>query len=133
LILMLEDGQWRAVGYSRLAAGAPSAPPDTHADVPALVGPAQARFVIPVPDKKVWSWYLPNTPANQEEYRWTVKVANNGKSYGFGFSLYTRGGQKTASGTLAQLLNAGQVNLWSLTKAGGSVIEGDVRIHAEGN
>jgi uncharacterized protein (TIGR03067 family) len=134
LILMLEkDGQWRAVGYSRLAAGTPSVRPDTRAYVPAVVSPAQARFVIPVPDKKVWSWYLPNTPANQEEYRWTVKVANNGKSYGFGFSLYKRGGQKPASGTLGQLLNAGQVNLWSLTKAGGSVVEGDVRIRAKGN
>jgi|GEM_PF-6478256 len=134
LILMLEkDGQWRAVGYQRLAVGAPSAPQNTPANGPAVVGQARARFVIPVPDKKVWSWYLPNTPANQEEYRWTVKVANNGKSYGFGFSLYKRGGQKPARGTLAQLLNAGQVNLWSLTKAGGSVIEGDLRIRAEGS
>ena len=134
LILTLEkDGQWRAVVYARLTAGAPSMPQDSRTEAPASVGPARARFVISVPDKKVWSWYLPNTPANQEEYHWTVKVTNGGKSYSLGFSLYKRAGQKPASGTLAELLNAGQVNLWSSTEDGASVIEGDVRIRAEGN
>jgi WD40 repeat protein len=63
-----------------------------------------------------------------------VKVTNNGKSYSFGFSLFKRRDQKPASGTLQELLNAGQSNLWGTNKDGGaSAIEGDVRVSAEGN
>src|SRR5262249_4755106 len=60
LVLTLEkDGQWRAVGYSRLLVNSPvPGPQGAYPNVPAYVGPSRARFVIPVEDKKVWSWYL---------------------------------------------------------------------------
>jgi hypothetical protein len=81
----------------------------------------------------VWTWYSKDTPANEEEYRWSVKVTNNGKSCSFGFSLFKRGDQKQASGTLAELLNAGQVNVWSSAKDGAEAIKGDVLARAEAN
>src|SRR5262249_19612868 len=118
LVLVLEkDGQWRTVFYARLMSDTPPTE-NVRSQGPAVVGPGQAKFIIPVPEKERWSWYLAKTPANEEEYHWQVNVKNNGKSYGFGFSLYKMGGRKQASGSLQELLSAGQSNVWGAGKDG---------------
>ncbi|PYV18229.1 MAG: hypothetical protein DMG07_04335 [Acidobacteria bacterium] len=96
----------------------------------ATVTPTEARFVFPVGEKETWHWDLTDTSDNQREYAWTVGVETGGESYDVGFTLFKFHGAKPDRGTLSQLLNAGQTNLWVVKDDGGTVVEGRVEAEA---
>ena len=59
------------------------------------------------------------------EYEWQLDVKSKGEEYQFGFSFYKFPGSKERTGSLAELLKAGQASLWKMSPEGaGSAVEG---------
>jgi hypothetical protein len=67
---------------------------------------------MPVQSRAKWNWRLPTTRDNQQEYRMDVTVKNEGREYTFGFYLWKRGGSKSGSGSLNDLISTGQKSLF---------------------
>jgi hypothetical protein len=93
--------------------GAPAPPPaplrPTRApEFTARVTSAGARFVFPVPDRRIWEWNRPTTLDNRAEYMWAVQLENGGRAYEFGFYRFKFAGATPARGSLGDLLFAGQ-------------------------
>jgi hypothetical protein len=59
-----------------------------------------------------WQWYLPKTAGNALEYAWLVALENESQVYRLGFSLFKPPGASPRKGSLADLLRAGQVDIW---------------------
>ncbi len=84
----------------------------------ALVSKSEARFVLPVPVRPEWKWRQPDTRDNMQEYRMDVGVENEGRKYAFGFYLWKRAGATPESGSLSELISAGQKSVFGRTPAG---------------
>ena len=103
------------------------------------VGPSEARIVIPVePQAGPWRWNAPDTPENRREYGWQVELADSTGTawrYQFGFSHFKAPGATSGSGSLADLLAAGQATIWERTPTGGgqAVAWGRVHVRALGD
>jgi len=88
----------------------------------ALITKTEAQFVLPVPIRPEWKWRRPETEDNAQEYRMSVAVENDGGKYSFGFYLWKRAGAQSQSGTLAELIKAGQTSVFGRTAAGMNTI-----------
>lgn len=84
----------------------------------ALVTKNEARFVLPLPVRPEWKWRLLETKDNMQEYRLSVGVENEGRKYTFGFYLWKRAGARAESGSLSELIKAGQTSVFGRTPAG---------------
>lgn len=87
---------------------APPAPSETIPAFRATVTSTEARFDFPIAPRPAWDWHLATTPDNHLEYRWSVKLTNGDTQYSLGVSLFKFPGKAPVTGTLAELLNAGQ-------------------------
>ncbi len=74
----------------------------------------EVRLLLPVGQRDLWQWRLPETPESQREYGWEV-VLDGPQARGFGFYLFKFPGSAIGSGNLPQLLRAGQSNVWERT------------------
>jgi hypothetical protein len=74
----------------------------------------EVRLVLPVGRHDLWRWRNAETPDNQREYGWEV-VIDSAEARGFGFYLFKFPGLPPASGSMAQLLRAGQRSVWERT------------------
>ena len=84
----------------------------------ALVTKTEAQFVFPLPVRSLWSWRQPATKDNAQEYRINVTVQNDERKYAFGFYLWKRSGAVPQSGTLSELIKAGQASVFGRNSAG---------------
>jgi hypothetical protein len=98
----------------------------------AVVSKSEATFSIPVQSRVRWKWRLPETPANKQEYRMDVTIKNEGRQYTFGFYLWKRAGASTGSGSLGDLISAGQTSLFERTQSRLMTIirDADIRVKA---
>lgn len=96
----------------------------------ALVSKAEAKFVLPLPSRSEWRWRLPETQGNMQEYRLSVAVENEGKKFSFGFYLWKRSGAQPQTGSLSELIRAGQTSVFGRTSAGMNSIIRDAGIKA---
>lgn len=71
-----------------------------------------ARFTLPVPARAEWKWRLPETRPNAREYRMMVSVVNKGREYIFGYYLWKQAGATPASGSLSDIINAGEKSVF---------------------
>jgi hypothetical protein len=78
----------------------------------ATVTKSQAVFSMPVEVRDKWHWRRPDTRPNQQEYRMDVTVKNEDKEYTFGFYLWKKSGSSSGSGSLKDLISAGQKSLF---------------------
>jgi hypothetical protein len=78
----------------------------------AVVTPKEATFNIPVQQRDRWTWRRAETRDNQQEYRMDVTVKNDGNEYTFGFYLWKYHGASSGSGSLSDLISAGQKSLF---------------------
>jgi hypothetical protein len=83
----------------------------------AVVGPEEAKFIIPVGKRDKWKWFLDSTRVNLREYAWQVAVKNGDDSYEFGYSLFKKLGSTQQSGDLPALIKAGQQSLWQVSNS----------------
>jgi hypothetical protein len=84
----------------------------------ALVTREEARFVLPVPTRNEWKWRQPAVKDNAQEYSLGLNVENNGTKYAFGFYLWKHAGAKPQSGSLSDLIKAGQTSVFGRTPEG---------------
>ncbi len=92
---------------------------DWHAVV---VGGTSAEFIFPLTGRAKYSWHNEETPENQLEYGWTVDVVDDGRGYQFGASLFHYSEAANGSGTLAELMEVCQHDLWRVSKDSGDNI-----------
>ena len=89
-----------------------SPPAQDVAQFTAVVGKSEASLSLPVQRRDRWSWNQPDTRDNAREYRMDVTVKNDGMEYTFGFYLWKRPGASPGSGSLSDLISAGQKSLF---------------------
>jgi mannose-6-phosphate isomerase-like protein (cupin superfamily) len=101
----------------------------------AVVRRDEARFTLPLPARTEWKWRLPETPSNAREYRMDVTVVNGGREYTFGYYLWKRAGARPGSGSLTDLIKAGQESVFerSQRQLFGIVRDGGVSVKSEGS
>jgi hypothetical protein len=97
----------------------------------ALVTREEARFVLPVPPRNEWKWRQPAVRDNAQEYRLGLNVENNGTKYAFGFYLWKHAGAKPQSGSLSDLIKAGQTSVFGRTPEGMNRIIRDAGIKSK--
>jgi hypothetical protein len=101
----------------------------------AVVGKSEASFSLPVQPRDRWSWRQPDTRDNAREYRLDVTVKNDGKEYTFGFYLWKHPGASPGSGSLSDLISAGQKSLFERSEPRRMTIvrDADVRVKSKGD
>jgi hypothetical protein len=83
------------------------------------VSPTEARFEIPLPPQAQWEWGSPDTPPNQLEYAWLLRIGSEGdEHHGLGFMRFRHASDQPRSGGFPDLLRAGQLDLWELERGG---------------
>lgn len=102
-------------------------PPESDPRFSAVVSESEAQFTLPLPDRAVWEWNRGGVPDDALEYHWVVRVANAGKEYDFGFLHFKVPGKPRGSGSLQDLLAAGQASVAVASGAQRALIE-DARI-----
>jgi hypothetical protein len=109
-------------------------PQDTN-QFSAVVTSSDATFSIPIQPRKRWTWRLPDTAANQQEYRMDVTVKNEGREYTFGFYLWKRRDASPGSGSLSDLISTGQKSLFERAQSRLMTIvrDADVKVKASGD
>lgn len=75
-----------------------------------VITPQKALFIFKIDPQESWEWNTESEPANQIEYAWWTDFSLDGKKYSSGFYLYKHPVSKKSSGSLKQLLRAGQTN-----------------------
>src|SRR6185503_10551698 len=110
-------------------------PAQDAAQFTAVVGRSEASLSLPVPARDHWSWNQPETRDNAREYRMDVTVKNDGKEYTFGFYLWKHPGASPGSGSLGDLISAGQTSLFERTEPKRMTIvrNADVRVKSKGD
>ena len=100
----------------------------------AVVKRDEARFTLPVHARAEWRWRLPETAPNAREYRMDVSLLNEGREYTFGYYLWKRAGARPGSGSLSDLIKAGQESVFERSRPGlfGIVRDGGVSVKADG-
>lgn len=91
-------------------------PAQDVAQYTAVVGKSEASLSLPVQSRDRWSWHQPGIRDNALEYRMDVTVKNDGRQYTFGFYLWKRPGASPKSGSLSDLISAGQKSLFERTE-----------------
>jgi len=86
--------------------------PQTSTKYSAVVTPKEATFTIPVQPRDQWTWRRADTRDNQQEYKMDVTVMNEGKEYAFGFYVWKYHGASQRSGSLSDLIHAGQKSVF---------------------
>jgi hypothetical protein len=102
----------------------------------AIVKSDEARFTLPAPQRPEWKWRQPETKENAQEYRMDVSVKNGSSEYTFGFYLWKRRGQKAGTGSLSDLLEAGQKSVFerSTSARGFSLVpDGGIKVSEIGD
>ena len=94
----------------------------------AVVTPKQATFTIPVTPRDRWTWRRSDTKDNQQEYRMDVTVKNEDREYTFGFYLWKHHGASSGSGTLSELITAGQKSLFERAESRRMTIVRDTQV-----
>lgn len=89
-----------------------------------VVTPSSATFQIPIKHKGMWRWNVHGGERERREYQWTLRIDQRGSTYAFGFSLFSRKDDSVKVGTLQQLLQDGQSNVWQIRDSGGRVVRG---------
>lgn len=99
-------------------------------DIRATVSANAAEFSIPLakPTNVRWNWYLSATREDALEYQWGIRVRASDSEYEFGFFLFKFPGSSAATGSLEDLLNAGQATLWKTDSDGSSSAILDARV-----
>ncbi len=97
--------------------------PEKTAEKPtAFVYPAECRFSFPIERvNRKWRWGV-STP-NFCEYSWMVTIKTETEIYQLGFSYFNPGGP-SQEGSFADLLFAGQTDLWKLGTDSASSVDG---------
>ena len=89
----------------------------------AKVTGAKASFTFPAIEREMWSWYNKKTFPDALEYRWEVKFVDPEFGYSFGPSLFKfSDAEGPVEGSLADLINVCQHDLWKLSEDGGENI-----------
>lgn len=110
-------------------------PQHDAAQFSAVVSRNEGVFTLPIQPKKSWSWRRPETGDNKQEYRMDVTVKNADKDYTFGFYLWKRAGAQAGSGSLNDLISAGQKSLFERIEPRRMTIvrEADVKVKVKGD
>jgi hypothetical protein len=89
-----------------------------------------AEFSIPLagPTNTRWNWYLNATSEDALEYQWGIRVRASDSEYEFGFLLFKFPGSSAATGSLEDLLKAGQATVWKNGSDGSSSAILDARV-----
>ena len=85
----------------------------------AHVSHTEAVFIFPTTKRGNWSWHNVETPNNFLEYSWNVATGKHKSGYQFGPALFKLGDAKPANGSLPELLDACQHDLWVVSEDGG--------------
>lgn len=88
----------------------------------AVVSESEASFTFPRTKKEEWSWFNKETPNNLLEYSWNVTLGDNQSGYEFGPTLFKPGGTTPMSGSLSDLIETCQHDLWRVTDDSGDTI-----------
>ena len=88
----------------------------------AIVSESEASFTFPPSKKEKWSWLNKKTPNDLLEYSWSVTIADNESGYEFGPALFKPGGATPMSGSLSDLIDMCQHDLWRVSGDGGDNI-----------
>ena len=100
----------------------------------AIVNPSEAQFSITIPTRPKWSWGLPATKTNGQEYRMDVRIRNEGREYTFGFYLWKRAGALQQSGDLYELIEAGQASVFERSARRRSIVrDAGIKLKVERN
>jgi hypothetical protein len=85
----------------------------------ANVSETEATFTFPPTKRNKWSWYNSETRDDLLEYSWNVMIGDHKSGFHFGPALFKPSGSQTANGSLSDLLNACQHDLWRVSEKGG--------------
>ena len=110
--VIAQDSLFDVVRRTAQIAGLNQAQTSNDKGFEATVTPKEARFVLPAPQRKAFAWRQPATADNAQEYRMDVTLKNEGREYHFGFYLWKRPGAQPQSGSLSELIAAGQQSLF---------------------
>ena len=112
-----------------------SPPAQDAAQFTAVVGKSEASLSLPVQQRDRWSWNQPGTRDNAREYRMDVTIKNEGKEYTFGFYLWKHPGASPKSGSLSDLISAGQKSLFERSQSRlMTIVRGaDVKVKLKGD
>jgi len=72
------------------------------------------KFIFDVERKGSWEWFSENIRTGTLEYQWSASFRLNNQRYNAGFNLFKYPNAVPASGSFDELIEAGQVNLWSV-------------------
>src|SRR6476620_12070306 len=88
------------------------------AQATASVTADRVRIALPIGRNTAaqWSWHNLETDENAVEYAWQARI---GDQYLVGFQLFKFPDSKPATGSFADLLNAGQSDVAEITSMGG--------------
>lgn len=78
----------------------------------------EARFSLPASRREEWQWFRPATRELSREYAWMVGVTNRSGRYELGVSLMKPPGAALQRGSLDDLVQAGQVDVWKYSEDG---------------
>ncbi|MGA7827547.1 MAG: hypothetical protein WCA04_07810 [Geobacteraceae bacterium] len=83
-------------------------------DIQAIIRPNVLEFIFPIPNKDTFEWYQDNTPDNDLEYAWQIRLEGTEKrsDYEFGVYLFKYPGSKPAKGNFTKLISRAQVSIW---------------------
>ena len=90
----------------------------------ASVSESTAVFTFPKSMKRQWSWDNADTAADELEYSWMVTITDSDSSHEFGAALFRFDDKPSTIGSLSDLIDSCQHDLWKLSKDGGSRIGG---------
>lgn len=71
-----------------------------------------ATFVFPVAEQETLEWNKESSSASGLEWAWLVEFRDGRTSYSLGFTYWKDNTEGPVTGTLTELLAAGQVDLW---------------------
>jgi hypothetical protein len=91
----------------------PATPPATTTSALVEVARGHARLSIPLgrPATGPWRWYEPDTKDNYLEFEWAIQIAADTGAYHVGFKIFKLPGSRPRTGTLAQLIEDGQIDI----------------------
>lgn len=90
-----------------------------------IVEPEAAIFIFKPEPRSEWHWYKDSTPLNQEEYGFEVQFELDDIRYQCGYSLFKHPMARPAEGSLKEMIDAGQIDLWKMEAASGGPIGGN--------
>jgi hypothetical protein len=95
-----------------------------------LVSPSLASVEFALPKRETWRWYSADTPVDASEYEWQVYIGENEATlHAIGYLLFKHSEDAPRTGSFAQLLSSGQVQL-SIVREGRARLHG-AAVHAQ--